>query len=188
MAIFINFKNINTGNLSRGGGVFIGQNNMLGWKSYTKSNRGINNGNHSPISNTKVILNDNDVFDAPVLNKESQAVKSKGEGIKTGDGQKFNTSDNQMDGPGSQEVHILHNGKKVYPKKWGKTTTTTTTTTSTTSTSTTMTFSSISICKSPKNVSRKYQNCSQDPHLVKNVHSRNQLMKKSKTNKITFGE
>lgn len=66
MSANIHFGSITATTIS-GGGIYIGKNIMCGKDSFTKSNTGISNGNHSPIKNSVVILNDRDGMDAWVI-------------------------------------------------------------------------------------------------------------------------
>lgn len=115
MTINIRFNTITATTIS-GGGIFIGQNIALGWDSFTKSNTGIANGNFSPITNTVVIVDDRDVFDATVIDADRPIAKVV-EGpqvVRPFPGKRRIVKESEG---GNNQLVIKQDEKQVYPKK-----------------------------------------------------------------------
>lgn len=115
MTINIRFNKITATTIS-GGGIFIGQNIALGWDSFTKSNTGIANGNYSPITNTIVIVDDRDVFDATVIDADRPIANVAGD---PPDGNPISEKrpmiKKESEG-GNNQLFVQQDGKQVYPK------------------------------------------------------------------------
>ncbi|HET7578926.1 MAG TPA: hypothetical protein VFK33_06560 [Bacillales bacterium] len=119
MTININFQTITATTIS-GGGIFLGQNVALGWDAFTKSNTGISNGNHSPITNTLVIVDDRDVIDSPVIDADHPVAKVEADPPDNDPslGSRRVVRKNSEDGNNNQLV-IKRDGERVYPGENG---------------------------------------------------------------------
>lgn len=80
MATSINFNSIVTNAMNTNSGVFIGDNNMVGWDSHSKRLNGVGGvfGQYNLIPNPYVLINNNSLFDTMIndndlnTNNESQ--------------------------------------------------------------------------------------------------------------------
>lgn len=119
MTININFQTITATTIS-GGGIFLGQNVALGWDAFTKSNTGISNGNHSPITNTLVIVDDRDCFDATVIDADHPVanVAPDPPGDDPGLGGR-RTVRKDSEGGNNNQLVIKQDGERVYPSEEG---------------------------------------------------------------------
>ncbi|WP_438431881.1 hypothetical protein [Gorillibacterium sp. sgz500922] len=68
MAQSINFNSIVTNSFNTNSGIFIGENNMVGWDSHSKRMGGLGAiyGQYNFIPNPYVLVNNNSVFDTMI--------------------------------------------------------------------------------------------------------------------------
>ncbi|WP_058303358.1 hypothetical protein [Gorillibacterium timonense] len=80
MATSINFNSIVTNSMNTTSGVFIGDNQMIGWDAHSKRFNGVGEvfGQYNLISNPYLLINNNSLFDTMIndndLNTSNESV------------------------------------------------------------------------------------------------------------------
>ncbi|MEO3943999.1 hypothetical protein [Gorillibacterium sp. CAU 1737] len=83
MATSISFNSIVINSINTTSGIFIGDNQMIGWDSHSKRFNGVGKlvGQYNVILNPYVLVNNNSLFDTPISDNDLNSSVSNSAGV-----------------------------------------------------------------------------------------------------------